>query len=55
MSTKKADKTVRYPASFNDFSVHADFEAYRQKLAASRDVYMGIYASVKERVEPSLR
>lgn len=52
---ERADPQVRYPASFNDFSVHSDFEAYRQKLAQSRDVYMGIYSSVKEKVEPSLR
>ena len=46
---------VRYPASFNDFAVSGDFEAYRQKLIAARDSFQGVYDVVKDRVEGSLK
>jgi hypothetical protein len=49
-----SSRTVRYPVSFNEFSVHSDFDAYREKLSQSREAIMGIYQSVKDKVEPSL-
>jgi hypothetical protein len=46
---------VRYPASFNDFAVHCDFEAYRQRLITARDTFAGVYEQVKDKVESALR
>ncbi|KAI9634308.1 uncharacterized protein MKK02DRAFT_34810 [Dioszegia hungarica] len=56
----KADLTIsgglhfRYPASFNEFSVHGDFEAYRHKLTQARETFVGVYQSVKDKVDASL-
>lgn len=47
--------SVRYPASFNDFAVHSDFEAYRQRLVSSRDTFASVYDLVKDKVEASLK
>lgn len=47
--------TVRYPASFNEFSVHGDFEAYRLKLSQARESFVGVYQSVKDKVDSSLK
>jgi hypothetical protein len=46
---------VRYPASFNDFAIDGDFEAYRQKLIQARDAFFGVYETVKDRVDASMR
>ncbi|ORY23528.1 hypothetical protein BCR39DRAFT_561900 [Naematelia encephala] len=59
-NTVKADLTVssglhfRYPASFNEFSIHGDFESYVAKLSAARDTFQGVYNSVKDKVDQSL-
>jgi hypothetical protein len=49
-----AEIIVRYPASFNEFSVHGDFEAYRHKLTQARETFVGVYQSVKDKVDASL-
>lgn len=47
--------SVRYPASFNEFAVHADFEAYRNKLQQAKDNFTGVYNSVKEKVDTNMK
>ena len=46
---------VRYPASFNEFSVNGEWEAYRQKLNHARENFVGVYQSVKDKVDTSLK
>jgi hypothetical protein len=48
-------KIVRYPASYNEYSVHPDFDAYRSKLVQARENFEGVYNSVKEKVDSSMR
>lgn len=46
---------VRYPASFNEFAVHGDFETYRQKLEQAKATFTTVYNSVKEKVDASMK
>lgn len=53
----KADLTVsaglhfRYPASYNEFSVQADFEGFRHKLALGKDGFDKVWDGVKAQVD----
>lgn len=46
---------VRYPSSFNEFAIHTDFEAHKQKLKQARDSFMEVYGTVKDKVDNSMR
>ena len=50
-----ADLAVRYPVSFNDYSIHADFGLYRDKFILARDSFAEVYNAVKDKVENSMR
>ena len=45
---------VRYPASFNEFAIHSDFNSYRHKLTEARETFLGIYHSVRDKIDASL-
>ncbi|RXK34965.1 hypothetical protein M231_07779 [Tremella mesenterica] len=59
-SVIKADLTIsgglhfRYPASFNDYSIHGDFDLYQNKFISARDTFSSVYSTVKDRIESSL-
>ncbi|KAG8836232.1 hypothetical protein FRC17_008968 [Serendipita sp. 399] len=56
----KADLTIsaglhfRYPTSYNEFSVQADFEGFRSKLLSSKENFEKIWDAVKSQVEAVL-
>lgn len=56
----KADLTIsaglhfRYPTSYNEFSVQADFEGFRTKLLSSKENFDKIWDAVKGQVEAVL-
>ncbi|WVQ82617.1 hypothetical protein IAT38_004748 [Cryptococcus sp. DSM 104549] len=56
----KADLTVscglhfRYPVSYNEFSIHPDFESYQKKLAQAKSTFFGLYEQVRQMVLSSL-
>ncbi|OCF34791.1 hypothetical protein I316_03335 [Kwoniella heveanensis BCC8398] len=56
----KADLSIsgglhfRYPVSFNDFSIHGDYESYRHKLQNASNTFSGVYETVKDKVDSSL-
>ena len=53
----KADLTIsaglhfRYASSYNEFSVQADFEAFRRKLVAGKEGFDKVWESVKTQVD----
>ena len=53
--TSSSSTPVRYPVSFNEFSCHADFDEYRQKLEHARDNFVGVYTTVKERIDSNMK
>ncbi|KIY36983.1 hypothetical protein I305_00072 [Cryptococcus gattii E566] len=56
----KADLTIscglhfRYPVSYNEYSIHSDFESYRRKLQQAKDDFKGLFDQVRDRVFGSL-
>nr|KIR86789.1 hypothetical protein I308_03111 [Cryptococcus tetragattii IND107] len=56
----KADLTIscglhfRYPVSYNEYSIHPDFESYRRKLQQAKDDFKGLFDQVRDRVFGSL-
>ncbi|WVQ94245.1 hypothetical protein IAU59_001323 [Kwoniella sp. CBS 9459] len=56
----KADLSIsgglhfRYPVSFNDFSIHNDYESYRHKLSNASNTFNSVYETVKDKVDSSL-
>ncbi|CAD6573886.1 MAG: hypothetical protein TREMPRED_000956 [Tremellales sp. Tagirdzhanova-0007] len=56
----KADLTIsgglhfRYPISFNEFAVHGNFQAYRDKFIQAREEFASMYSTVKERLDASM-
>ena len=58
--TVKADLTLsaglhfRYPISYNEFGVQADFEAFRSKLLSGKESFERIWEAVKPQVEAVL-
>ncbi|WVF66621.1 hypothetical protein IAT40_001361 [Kwoniella sp. CBS 6097] len=56
----KADLSIsgglhfRYPVSFNEFSIHSDYESYRNKLTIASNTFNNVYDTVKDKVDSSL-
>lgn len=56
----KADLTIscglhfRYPVSYNEYSIHPDFESYRRKMQQAKDDFKGLFDQVRDRVFGSL-
>ncbi|OXG28773.1 hypothetical protein C361_00422 [Cryptococcus neoformans Tu259-1] len=56
----KADLTIscglhfRYPVSYNEYSIHPDFESYRRKTQQAKDDFKGLFDQVRDRVFGSL-
>ncbi|WVR03153.1 hypothetical protein IAU60_000143 [Kwoniella sp. DSM 27419] len=56
----KADLTIsgglhfRYPVSFNEFSIHHDFDSYRQTLVTAANTFGSVYDTVKDKVDSIL-
>lgn len=42
--------SVRYPASFNAFSVHGDFDQYQQKFMSAQKEFTEVYGLVKDKI-----
>ncbi|WWD22749.1 hypothetical protein CI109_107242 [Kwoniella shandongensis] len=59
-SSLKADLTIssglhfRYPVSYNEFSVHPDFESWQQTLTQAQSTFNNIYETVRDKVDSSL-